>query len=83
MSSSFVLYSVVGLDQGCNWQMELTGLIWVFHYKVKRLDGSTWYVNPDFESETTVRQSHKSYQEIAAAFDPPKVSKTMSSSYLS
>jgi hypothetical protein len=66
-----------------HWQMELTGLIWVFHYKVKRPNGSTWYVNPDFESETTVRQSHKSYQEIAAAFDPPKVSKTMSSSYLS
>jgi hypothetical protein len=66
-----------------HWQMELTGLIWVFHYRVKRPNGSTWYVNPDFESETTVRQSHKSYQEIAAAFDPPKVSKTMSSSYLS
>jgi hypothetical protein len=65
------------------WQIDLTALIWVFQYKVKRTNGSTRYVNPDFGSETTLSKSHKSYQEIAAAFDPPKVSKTMLSSYLS
>jgi hypothetical protein len=54
------------------WQTELTGLIWVSQYKVKRPNGSTRYVNPEFGSETTVRQSRKSYQEIAAAFDPQR-----------
>jgi len=43
------------------WQTELTGLIWVFQYKVRSSNGSTRYVNADFGSETTVRQSHKSY----------------------
>jgi hypothetical protein len=53
------------------WQMELTGLIWVFQYKVNRpSEGKMKDADVDFGSETTVRHSHRSYQEIAAAFDP-------------
>ena len=63
------------------WQTELTGLIWVFQYKVRNSNGGTRYVNADFGSETTVRQSHKSYQEIAAAFDPTNGSIRIPSTY--